>query len=56
MIYDGKRNFFVRGGEIKVSIILGDDPNWGQVEEYVHFFTEGEKIEADSPFKLKLIE
>lgn len=56
MIYDGKSNFFVRGGEIYVNIILGDDPNWGQVSEYVHFFTEGEQIEADSPFKLKLVE
>lgn len=56
MIYDGKSNFFVRGGEIYVNIILGDDPNWGQVSEYVHFFTEGEQIEAYSPFKLKLVE
>lgn len=56
MIYDGSSNFFVTGGETRVNIILGDDPSWGQINEYVHFFTEGEKIEAKSPFKMKLVE
>lgn len=56
LIYDGANNFFVTGGSTCVNIILGDDPSWGQVNEYVHFFENGELIEADSPFKLKLID
>lgn len=55
VIYGGSSNFFVKGGETHVNIILGDDSSW-EVREYIHFFTEGEMIEARSPFKLKLID
>lgn len=56
LIYDGSSNFFVRGGDTHVNIILDDDSERGHVKEYVHFFTKGETIEARSSFKLKLIE
>ena len=56
LIYDGSSNFFVTGGSNRVNIILGNDPNWGEVNEYVHFFENGELIESRSSFKLKLID
>ena len=58
LIYDGDSNFCVYddNGRLDVNIILGDDPDWGDIKEYLHFFEPGEIIQSDSPFKLKLVE
>lgn len=50
-IYDGRSNFVVRSiiGKLEVNIILGG--NYG-VDEYIYTFKTGDKIEADSSFKL----
>lgn len=50
-IYDGKSNFVVYSlyGDLEVNIILGG--SYG-VKEYIYTFKSGDKIEADSSFKL----
>ncbi len=54
-IYDGSSNFVVYSsyGTLRVNIILGG--NYG-VNEYVYTFSNGDKIEASSSFKLVEIE
>lgn len=55
-IYDGNNNFVVYDilGDLKVNIILGNDPQY-EVSEYIYTFNTGDKIEADSSFKLVLV-
>lgn len=54
-IYGGSSNFFVRTitGNLKVNIILGGE--YG-VNEYIYEFSKGDEIEANSSFKMVLIE
>lgn len=54
-IYEGSRNFVVysASGSLEVNIILGG--RYG-VEEYIYTFKKGDKIEADSSFKLVEVE
>lgn len=54
-IYGGSSNFVVHSayGSLKVNIILGG--SYG-VSEYIYTFEEGDKIEADSSFKLVAVE
>ena len=55
-IYDGNSNFVVTDifGDLKVNIILGSDLRY-DVSEYIYEFKNGDKIEADSGFKLVLV-
>lgn len=53
-IYGGSSNFFVNNG-LDLNIILGNDPSWGQVPEYIYNFKRGDEVESRSPFKMQLI-
>lgn len=53
-IYGGNSNFVVRSslGELKVNIILGG--KYG-VNEYIYEFSTGDKVQAESSFKMVLV-
>jgi len=55
-IYEGNSNFVVysSSGSLKVNIILGSDSF--SVKEYIYTFCNGDKIKANSTFKLVAIE
>ena len=55
-IFDGNSNFVVHSayGDLKVNIILGSGIY--NVKEYIYTFQNGDKIEANSSFKLVLVE
>lgn len=57
-IYGGSSNFVVysSSGSLKVNIILGNNPSYMQVSEYVYSFSVGDRIQANSSFKMIPIE
>lgn len=57
-IYGGSGNFAVYSstGKLRVNIILGDNPNYHQVNEYLYSFSDGDEIKANSQFKMIPIE